>query len=140
MIARLATSARLLSTAAAKPRLPYEGVRVIEKANLLSGRLAGLLFADQGAEVLVVDPSDGEDVDSYLNRSKIAIKATDVTPSSADIIIVDGQDGSIPRLPHQIETWQRSRSRPHRKQHRPPKLGHGSQVLCMLAQPSGRRD
>ena len=92
---------RALSTAA-KPRLPYEGVRIIEKANLLSGRLAGLLFADQGAEVLVIDPNEGEDVDSYLNRSKIAIKAADVTPSSADIIIVDGQDDSIPRLPHQI--------------------------------------
>ena len=91
---------RALSAAA--PRLPYEGVRIIEKANLLSGRLAGLMFADQGAEVLVIDPSEGEDVDSYLNRSKIAIKESDVTPSSADIIIVDGEDSSIPRLPHQI--------------------------------------
>ena len=90
------------SLSAAAPRLPYEGVRIIEKANLLSGRLAGLMFADQGAEVLVIDPSEGEDVDSYLNRSKIAIKESDVTPSSADIIIVDGEDSSIPRLPHQI--------------------------------------
>ena len=96
------TTVRLLSTAAVTPRLPYEGVRVIEKAGLLSGRLTGLLFADQGAEVLVIDPSESEDVDSYLNRSKIAVKATDVTLSSADIIIVDGQDDTIPRLPHQI--------------------------------------
>ena len=36
---------RALSTEAT--RLPYAGVRVIEKANLLSGRLAGLMFADQ---------------------------------------------------------------------------------------------
>ena len=85
-----------------KPRLPYEGVRIVEKASLLSGRLAGLLFADQGAEVLVLDPAEGEDVDSYLNRGKIAISESDVALDSADIIIVDGEDNSIARLPHQI--------------------------------------
>ena len=97
----LAGRASALSTAA-KPRLPYEGVRIIENGNLLSGRLAGLLFADQGAEVLVIDPKEDADVDSYLNRNKIAISAADVSLSSADIIIVDGSDDSIPRLPHQI--------------------------------------
>ena len=85
-----------------KPRLPFEGVRIVEKAGLLSGRLTGLLFADQGAEVLVLDPSQGEDVDSYLNRGKIAISESDVALDSADIIIVDGEDDSIARLPHQI--------------------------------------
>ena len=63
--------------------------------------LAGLLFADQGAEVLVIDPKEGADVDSYLNRSKIACSHADLTPSSADIIIVDGDD-AVERLPHQI--------------------------------------
>ena len=85
-----------------KPRLPFEGVRIVEKAGLLSGRLTGLLFADQGAEVLVLDPSEGADVDSYLNRGKIAISESDVALDSADIIIVDGEDDSIARLPHQI--------------------------------------
>ena len=33
-------------------RLPYQGIRIIELSNTLTGRLAGLLFADQGAEVL----------------------------------------------------------------------------------------
>ena len=37
--------------ATAAPRLPYAGVRVIEKAGMLSGRLTGMMFADQGAEV-----------------------------------------------------------------------------------------
>jgi len=32
---------RSLSAVVAKPRLPFEGVRVLEKANLLSGRLTG---------------------------------------------------------------------------------------------------
>ena len=44
--------------------LPYAGVRVLEKASMLSGRLAGLMFADQGAEVLIIDPKQGADVDS----------------------------------------------------------------------------
>ena len=34
-------------------RLPYEHVRIIEQSATLTGRLVGLLFADQGAEVLV---------------------------------------------------------------------------------------
>ena len=95
-------SSRSLSAAVAKPRLPFEGVRVLEKANLLSGRLTGLLFADQGAEVLVIDPKEGGSVDSYLNRNKIAVRASDVEPSSADIILVDGADASLARLPHQV--------------------------------------
>ena len=33
-------------------RLPYQGIRIIELSNTLTGRLAGLLFADQGAAVL----------------------------------------------------------------------------------------
>ena len=84
-------------------RLPFAGVRVLEKANLLSGRLAGLLFADQGAEVVVLDPKEGEDVDSYLNRNKRAISSADaIAPSSVDIIIVDGEDATFERAPHQI--------------------------------------
>ena len=34
-------------------RLPYENVRIIEKSATLTGRLIGLLFADQGADVFV---------------------------------------------------------------------------------------
>jgi len=31
--------------------LPYTDIRIIEKSSTLTGRLIGLLFADQGAEV-----------------------------------------------------------------------------------------
>ena len=94
------TGPRALSTEAAP--LPYAGVRVLEKAGLLSGRLAGLLFADQGAEVLVVDAKEGADVDSYLNRSKKAIASADaIDAASADVVILDG-DAPYERLPHQI--------------------------------------
>ncbi len=34
-------------------QLPYSGTRIIELSQTLAGRLTGLLFADQGAEVLV---------------------------------------------------------------------------------------
>ena len=35
--------------------LPFKGVRVVElDANLISGRLTGMLFSDQGAEVIIL--------------------------------------------------------------------------------------
>ena len=38
------------------PNLPYQGIRIVElNADLLSGRLTGLLFADQGAEVVILN-------------------------------------------------------------------------------------
>jgi hypothetical protein len=73
------------------PRLPFAGVRVFEKSKMLTGRLAGLLFADQGAEVLVLNPQEGADVDPYLNRNKISItSAGSVSAPSVDVIILDG--------------------------------------------------
>ena len=34
-------------------RLPYAGIRIIELSHTVGGRLAGLLFADQGTDVFV---------------------------------------------------------------------------------------
>eukprot|EP00927_Polykrikos_kofoidii_P066064 TRINITY_DN61725_c0_g1_i1.p1 TRINITY_DN61725_c0_g1~~TRINITY_DN61725_c0_g1_i1.p1 ORF type:complete len:805 (+),score=100.04 TRINITY_DN61725_c0_g1_i1:71-2416(+) len=86
--------------------LPLAGVRVLEKGCLLSARLTTLLFADQGADVYVLPGSsskDGEPIDEYLNRNKILIPSLDaVDLASVDMIIVDGADDSIARLPHQI--------------------------------------
>lgn len=84
--------------------LPYNGIRIIEQSITLSGRLAGLLFADQGAEVFVERPAgfqpDGHD--EYLDRNKIAVLPGSLTDiSSADIIIVDG-DTPVARGPAQI--------------------------------------
>jgi len=88
---------------------PLAGIRVIERSNLLSGRLAGLLFADQGAEVFVEragpTPAPGQRValdDAYFDRGKIALPpgaATDA--ASADVVIVDGTV-QFARAPHQI--------------------------------------
>ena len=74
-------------------RLPYDDVRIIEKSATLTGRLIGLLFADQGAEVFIeraVTAALGEH-DGHLDRGKIAIPPGALADtSSADMIIVDG--------------------------------------------------
>ena len=52
--------------------LPLQGIRVLERSNTLAIRLAGLLLADQGADVFALDHgrlADGE-IDAYLNRGK----------------------------------------------------------------------
>ncbi len=84
-------------------RLPYNGIRIIESSKTLAGRLAGLLFADQGAEVFI-ERKPGykpNEHDEYLDRNKIAIPPGSLTDtSSADVIIVDG-DANVDRLPAQ---------------------------------------
>lgn len=85
-------------------RLPYQGIRIIERSNTLSGRLAGLLFADQGAEVLVAreagyKPNEQEE---FLDRNKTSLATNQLEDtSSADVIIVDG-DVEVQRSPAQI--------------------------------------
>ena len=89
--------------------LPLADIRVIERSNLLSGRLAGLLLADQGAEVFVEragpTPSADQRValdDAYFDRGKIALPpGAAVDASSADVVIVDGT-AQFARAPHQI--------------------------------------
>jgi len=85
-------------------RLPYDDVRIIEKSATLTGRLIGLLFADQGAEVFVergVDATLSEH-DGYLDRGKFGVPLGALTDtSSADVIIVDGAV-PVSRAPAQI--------------------------------------
>jgi crotonobetainyl-CoA:carnitine CoA-transferase CaiB-like acyl-CoA transferase len=102
LAARALAPSNHMSTSSA--RLPYEGIRVLEKSKLLTGRLAGLLFADQGAEVLVCDDhlQEGGDTDDYLNRNKLSVCGDAVPAPTVDIVIVDGDDDSVERLPHQI--------------------------------------
>jgi hypothetical protein len=78
---------------------PLAGIRVIERTNLLSGRLAGLLLADQGAPkssrtaprpTLAADQHAGLD-NGYFDRGKIALPdGAAADAASVDIVIVDG--------------------------------------------------
>jgi crotonobetainyl-CoA:carnitine CoA-transferase CaiB-like acyl-CoA transferase len=80
-------------------RLPYEDIRIIEKSTTLTGRLAGLLFADQGADVFIERAADAPagEHDSSLDRGKTAVPAGGLTDTgSADVLIVDGHAVSRP--------------------------------------------
>jgi crotonobetainyl-CoA:carnitine CoA-transferase CaiB-like acyl-CoA transferase len=84
--------------------LPYAGLRIIEQSNLLTGRLAGLLFADQGAEVLIARNAGfkADEHDEFLDRNKFSLVPGEVSDtSSADVIIVDG-DTQVDRSSGQI--------------------------------------
>ena len=74
-------------------RLPYDDVRIIEKSATLTGRLIGLLFADQGAEVFVereVTASAGRARRVSRPRQDRGTAGALADISSADVIIVDG--------------------------------------------------
>jgi crotonobetainyl-CoA:carnitine CoA-transferase CaiB-like acyl-CoA transferase len=84
---------------------PLQGLRVIERSTVLSGRLVGLLLADQGADVFVergAGSTPGGLDDAFFDRGKIAAPpgSADDT-SSADIVIVDG-GAQVVRAPHQM--------------------------------------
>jgi crotonobetainyl-CoA:carnitine CoA-transferase CaiB-like acyl-CoA transferase len=59
-------------------RPPFDDVRIIEKSATLTGRLIGLLFADQGAEVFTeragVATPGGHD--GYLDRGKLGVPSS----------------------------------------------------------------
>ncbi len=85
-------------------RMPYNGIRIIELSETLTGRLAGLLFADQGAEVLVAREAgfEPDEHDEFLDRNKYSTAPDQLADtSSADVIIVDG-DAEVDRSSGQI--------------------------------------
>src|SRR4029077_11572335 len=84
--------------------LPYQDIRIIEQSTTLTGRLTGLLFADQGADVFIERQPDAppSDHDSYLDRGKTAVPKGGLTDTaSADVLIVDG-DAAVNRPDTQI--------------------------------------
>jgi crotonobetainyl-CoA:carnitine CoA-transferase CaiB-like acyl-CoA transferase len=84
--------------------LPLQGVRVLEGSGLLAAQLAGLLLADQGAEVFALarDDAEQESIDGYLNRGKKLVPAPALAGvDSVDVLIGDHGIGET-RLPWQI--------------------------------------
>jgi crotonobetainyl-CoA:carnitine CoA-transferase CaiB-like acyl-CoA transferase len=83
--------------------LPFSGIRIHELSQTLTGRLAGQLFADQGATVLIQRAALALDVAGrYLDRGKQALYPGELhNHTEADIIIVDGNT-VVDRDSHQI--------------------------------------
>ncbi len=82
----------------AMSRLPYQDIRIIEKSTTLTGRLVGLLFADQGADVFIERAAGAPpgDHDGYLDRGKTAVPAGSLADTaSADVLIVDGPSTAL---------------------------------------------
>lgn len=71
---------------------PLQGIRVYEQSQTLAGRLAGLLLADQGAEVYAMPPVNPDTrIDNYLGRGKrLPRKGKLAIPKNPDIVIHDG--------------------------------------------------
>lgn len=85
-------------------QLPYAGIRIVERSATLSGRLIGLLFADQGAHVRCSRDGlrAGQGIDEYLDRGKQLVAASSLEDTqNADVVIVDG-DAVVDFLPAQI--------------------------------------
>jgi hypothetical protein len=84
---------------------PLQGVRIIERSATLSGRLAGLLLADQGADVFVergAGIATGDFDDAFFDRGKVALPPDGTAEAdSADIVILDGT-AQFERAPHQV--------------------------------------
>jgi crotonobetainyl-CoA:carnitine CoA-transferase CaiB-like acyl-CoA transferase len=85
-------------------QLPYHDLRIIEKSATLTGRLIGLLFADQGADVFIERaPGPPGNHDAYLDRGKTAVPEGGLADTaSADVLIVDGAAAAVGRPETQI--------------------------------------
>jgi crotonobetainyl-CoA:carnitine CoA-transferase CaiB-like acyl-CoA transferase len=85
--------------------LPCAGIRIVESCATLSGRIVGLLFADQGAAVRCAADTAraGDGASAYLDRGKHVVASAALADSAdtADVVIVDG-DTAVPRRPAQI--------------------------------------
>ena len=111
--------------AAATPRsLPYAGVRVIEFTHMVMGPTCGLLLGDLGAEVIKVEPIDGDVTRKLLgsgagffptfNRNKLSIALDLKRPegveaalkliATADIVSENFKPGTMKKLGLDYET------------------------------------
>ena len=79
-----------------KNGLPYEGIRVVEFTHMVMGPTCGMILADLGAEVIKVEPIDGDKTRNLLgsgagffpmfNRNKKSIAVDMKTPEGMELI------------------------------------------------------
>ena len=79
-----------------KNGLPYEGIRVVEFTHMVMGPTCGMILADLGAEVIKVEPIEGDKTRNLLgsgagffpmfNRNKKSIAVDMKSPEGMELI------------------------------------------------------
>jgi crotonobetainyl-CoA:carnitine CoA-transferase CaiB-like acyl-CoA transferase len=86
------------------PAMPLQAIRILETGTTAAARLAGLLLADQGAEVFSLDhgrPSN-QGLDDYLDRGKFLVPAAVLSSFEEIDIIIAGSEPSARSANSQI--------------------------------------
>ena len=111
-----------------KKLLPFEGIRVVEFTHMVMGPTCGMILADLGAEVIKVEPIDGDKTRKLLgsgagffpmfNRNKKSIAVDMKTPegievvnklvASADVVSENFKPGTMGKLGLDYETLKKS--------------------------------
>ena len=112
-------------------KLPLAGVRVIEFTHMVLGPAAGLMLADMGADVIKIEPAEGDGTRKLLgsgagyflmyNRNKRSLcvdlksdagrEAVQRLVESADVVIENFRPGTMDRLGFGYETLSRRNPR-----------------------------
>ncbi len=108
--------------------LPYEGIRVVEFTHMVMGPTCGMILADLGAEVIKVEPIDGDKTRNLLgsgagffpmfNRNKKSIAVDMKTPegmelvrklvATADVLSENFKPGTMAKLGLDYETLKKT--------------------------------
>ena len=116
-----------------QPKLPLEGIRVVEFCHVVMGPTCGLVLADLGAEVIKVEPLDGDHTRKLVasgagffptyNRNKKSFAVDLKSPqgreavlkliASADVVIENFRPGAMDKLGFGYEALRRLEARAH---------------------------
>jgi len=114
-----------------KPLLPYHDIRVVEFTHMVMGPTCGMVLADLGADVIKVEPIEGDKTRELLgsgagffpmfNRNKKSISVNLKTPegkkavedliATADVVIENFKTGTMKKLGLDYETLSKKHPR-----------------------------